>query len=162
MNLSPARTAPARSALARTAGVRRSPGRVRPPRLPRPPARTRELTAALAVAVILAHVLFAQVTLVLAITLFTVGRLSRWRPQWLAVPAVAAPAGVAAVGAGQAAPGCGAGPRQVAGFLAAVGGDPGRLAGAAAAFAGAGQWLPRQLPVGVALGAAAAAVAGCA
>src|ERR1700722_2644106 len=149
MNLSPARTAPARSALARTAGAPPRPGRVRPPRLSRPPARTSELTAALAVAVILAHVLFAQVTLVLAISLLTVGRLSRWRPQWLAVPAVTGLAWIAAVGAGRAAAGCAAGPRQVAGFLAAAGGDPGRLAGAAAAFAGVGQWLPRQLPVGL-------------
>jgi len=160
MNLSPARSAPARSALARTAAVTPSPGLVRPPRLPRPPARTRELTAALAVAVLLAHLLFAPVTLVLAIGLCAVGRLSRWRPQWLAVPAVTGVAWIGAVGAGRAAAGFAAGPLQMAGFLAAAAGHPGRLVGAAAAVAGAGQWLVRQFPVGLALAAAEAGAAG--
>jgi hypothetical protein len=151
---------PARPALARTARATPGPGPVRPPRLPRPPARTRELTAALAVAVLLVHLLFAQVTLVLTISLLAVGRLSRWRPSWLAVPAVTGIAWIAVVGAGRAAAGFAAGPRQVAGFLAAAASHPGRLARAAAAFGGAGHWLPRQFPVAMVLAAAEAAVAG--
>jgi hypothetical protein len=152
MNVSPARPGPA--------AVAPSPGRARPPRLPRPPARTRQLTAALAVAVLLVHLLFAQVTLVLAISLCVIGGLSRWRPSWLAGPAGAGIAWIAATGAGPAAAGFAAGPRQVAAFLAGVAGHPGRLGHAAVAFAGAGHWLPRQFPVALAAAAAEAAVAG--
>jgi hypothetical protein len=144
---------------ARTAPAAPGPGRLRPPHLP-PPGRTRDLTAALAVAVVLVHLLFAQVTLALAILLLAVGRIGRWRPQWLAVPAAAGIAWVAATGAGRAAAGFAAGPRQVAAFLAGVSGHPGRLARAAEAFAGAGHWLPRQFPVALVAAAAEAAVAG--
>src|SRR5580693_9497872 len=119
---------------ARTALAAPDPGRLRPPLLSPPPGRSRQLTAALTVAVVLLHLLFAQVTLVLAGLLLAAGRIGRWRPQWLAVPAGAGIAWVAAAGAGRAVAGFAAGPGQVAAFLAGVSDHPGRLARAAAAF----------------------------
>jgi hypothetical protein len=145
---------------AHTAVAAPDAGRLRPPRLPRPPARARQLTAALAVAVLLVHLLLAQVTLVLSALLLAAGRLGRWRPSWLAVPAAAGIAWIAATGARRAAAGFAAGPRQVAAFLAGAAGHPGRLGHVAAAFAGAGHWLPRQLPVALVVAAAEAAAAG--
>jgi hypothetical protein len=145
---------------AHTALAAPDPGRLRPPRLPRPPGRTRELTAALAVAVILVHLLLAQVTLALSVLLLALGRLGRWRPSWLAAPAAAGIAWIAATGPGRAAAGFAAGPRQVAAFLAGAAGHPGRLDHAAAAFGGAAHWLPRQFPVALVAAAAEAAVAG--
>jgi hypothetical protein len=161
MPLSPPRPAPhSPPAAARVAAARPSPERLRPPRLARPPGRSRELTAALAVAVILAHLLFAQVTLVLVIAVLVTDRLGRWRPSWLCVPAGAGVAWIAAVGARRAVTRFGAGPRQVAGFLAAVISHPARLAGGPAVLAGAGHGLLGQLPVALVLAAAETAVAG--
>jgi hypothetical protein len=47
-----------------------------------------EVIAALAVAALLTQLLFAQLTLVFAVSLTLTGRLTRWRPQWLTVPGV--------------------------------------------------------------------------
>ena len=52
--------------------------------------RRGELAAALATVALIGQVLFAPVTLLIAALLVAVGRVSRWRPQWLLVPAVAA------------------------------------------------------------------------
>jgi hypothetical protein len=147
------------SAAARTAEAIPDPGRLRPPRLSPPPGRTRELTAALGIAVLLLQVLLAPVTLILAVALLVTGRLGRWRPLWLAGPAAAGIGWIAAIGASRAAAGFAAGPRRVGAFCAGLIGHPGRLGQAAAAFAGAGHWLPRQLPVALALAAAEAAAA---
>src|SRR5260370_2568167 len=62
-------------------------GTPRHPLGPRDTPRSAELTAALALAVLLAHLLLAQLTLLLGAALYATGRLSRWRLQWLAVPA---------------------------------------------------------------------------
>src|SRR5258707_13408897 len=62
-------------------------GTPRHPLGPRDTPRSAELTAALALAVLLAHLLLAQLTLLLAVALYATGRLSRWRLQWLAGPA---------------------------------------------------------------------------
>src|SRR5260370_41285136 len=64
-------------------------------RLPRPgrylipgdTPRRGELIAVCALLAVLAHLLFAQLTLILAIVFILTTRLTRWRPQWLAVPA---------------------------------------------------------------------------
>src|SRR5258708_28492777 len=61
-------------------------GTPRRPLGPRDTPRRAELTAALAVAVLLVHLLLAQLTLVLAAVLYAVGRISRWRLHWLAGP----------------------------------------------------------------------------
>src|SRR5258708_5062584 len=62
-------------------------GTPRHPLGPRDTPRSAELTAALALAVLLAHLLLAQLTLLLGAALYATGRLSRWRLQWRAVPA---------------------------------------------------------------------------
>src|SRR5260370_39765368 len=62
-------------------------GTPRHPLGPRDTPRSAELTAALALAVLLAHLLLAQLTLLLGAALYATGRLSRWRLQWLAGPA---------------------------------------------------------------------------
>ncbi len=49
----------------------------------------RELTAALATAAVVAQVLFAPTTLLIAVALIGVGRTSRWRPPWLLLPGLA-------------------------------------------------------------------------
>jgi hypothetical protein len=121
--------------------------------------RRGEIVAAFGVAILLAHLLFAQLTIVLAIALAAVGRVSRWRPQWLAVPAGAGLLWALAIGPAAALAGLLAGPRQVAAYLAGIAGNPGRLLHLSAAFTGMGHWLPRQLPLALILAAAEAAVA---
>ena len=111
-------------------------------------------------AVLLLHLLFAQVTLALVIIGLVTGQLARWRPSWLSGPAAAGIAWIAGLGPRRALTGFAAGPRQVAGLLAGVAGHPGRLARGPAVMAGAGHWLPRQLPVALVLAAAETAVAG--
>jgi hypothetical protein len=66
--------------------------------------------AAFAVLVVLAHLLFARLTFVLAAVFAAVGRTTRWRLWWLAVPAAAGLAWTLAIGPGAAAAGFAAGP----------------------------------------------------
>jgi hypothetical protein len=120
--------------------------------------RRGEIVAVLAVALLLAHLLLAQLTIVLAVVLAAVGGVSRWRPQWLAVPAGAGLIWVLAIGPAAAWAGFTAGPRQVMAYLGGIAGHPGRLLHLSTAFAGLGQWLPRQLPLALILAAAEAAV----
>jgi hypothetical protein len=122
--------------------------------------RRGEIVAASGVALLLAHLLFAQLTIVLAIALAAVSRVSRWRSQWLAVPAGAGLLWALAIGPAAALAGLLAGPRQVAAYLAGIAGNPGRLLHLSAAFTGLGHWLPRQLPLALMLAAAEAAAAG--
>jgi hypothetical protein len=161
MSLSPARPTPGARPAAQGAGPAAAPpgsGRLRPPLLPGRPGRIRELTAALAVAGLLAELVLAPVTLAAAVVLLVTGRLGRWRPAWLAAPAGAGVIAIAAVGAGRAVAGFAAGPRPALAFLATAIGHPGRLARGAAVLAGAGHGLPRQLPVALLLAAVQAAV----
>jgi hypothetical protein len=134
----------------------RAPRRARyliPPDTP----RRGEIVAAFGVAILLAHLLFAQLTTVLAIALTAVDRISRWRPQWLAVPAGVGLIWALAIGPAAALAGLTAGPRQVWAYLGSIVGNPGRLLHLSAAFTGIGQWLPRQLPLALVLAAAEAA-----
>jgi hypothetical protein len=119
-----------------------------------------ELSAALAAAGLLAHLLLAQLTLLLTVALDLTGRVARWRPLWLAGPAVAGFLWVLAIGPGRAVAGFTAGPHQVLGYLAGAAGQPGRILHPARAFAGIGRWLPRQAPVALILAPAEAAVTG--
>jgi hypothetical protein len=109
--------------------------------------RRGELAAALATAAIAGQLLFAQVTLLAAVALVAVGRLSRWRPHWLAGPALASLIWLLTVGVAGAAAGLDEGARRLSAFLLEAAVHPGRLAHPAAALAGAGAWLPRQLPL---------------
>lgn len=122
--------------------------------------RRGELAAALGVAVLLAHLLFAQLTLVLAVAFLAVGRVSRWHRLWLAVPAFAGLAWVLAIGPATAAAGFTAGPGRVWAYLAGAGHQPGRVLHLLAGYGGAAQWLPRQLPFALMAAAAEAAILG--
>lgn len=118
-----------------------------------------ELIAACAVLAVVAHLLFAQLTLILAVIFYLTARLTRWRPQWLAVPACAGLVWVLAVGPASAAAGFAQGPGQIAAYLGGAGHHLGRLAHLRAAYAGLGHWLPRQFPLALILASAEAAVA---
>jgi hypothetical protein len=145
--------------IAESGAAGRRPGNTR---LSGPPQRARraELAAALGLLVVLAHLLLAQVTLVLAVLGVITGRVSRWRPLWLAVPAVAGAAWTAQLGVGRAVTGLVSGPRQVLAYLAGAADHPERLARPGAAFSGAGHWVPAQLPVALLLAAGEVAAVG--
>ena len=121
--------------------------------------RRGELIAVCAVAILMAHLLLAQLTLVLALVFVVVSKASRWRLWWLAAPAAAGLAWTLAAGPAHAAAGFAAGPSAIlwhlgGGHLAGRAGQP--LAG----FGGARNWLPRQFPIALVGGAAEAALIG--
>jgi hypothetical protein len=121
--------------------------------------RRGELIAVCAVAILVAHLLLAQLTLVLALVFVVVSKASRWRLWWLAAPAAAGLAWTLAAGPAHAAAGFTAGPSAIlwhlgGGHLAGRAGQP--LAG----FGGARNWLPRQVPIALVCGAAEAALIG--
>jgi hypothetical protein len=121
--------------------------------------RRGEVVAAFAVLVLLAHLLFAQLTFVLAVVFAVVSKTSRWRLWWLAVPAAAGLGWALAIGPRAAAAGLAAGPAQILAYLS--GGHPlSRLLQPRGAFAGVGGWLPRQFPLALIAAAAEAALVG--
>ncbi|HEU5420052.1 MAG TPA: hypothetical protein VFV41_20340 [Streptosporangiaceae bacterium] len=109
-------------------------------------------------AAVLAHLVLAPATLALAGALVVTGRLTRWRPQWLAVPAAGGAAWTAAAGVPRVLGGLAAGPRHLLAYLAGVPGHPAHLRDAAAALAQAAHGLPAQVPAGLLAAAAEAAV----
>ena len=128
--------------------------------VPRELPRRGEILAACVVLIVVVHVLFAQLTIVIAAVLYLISKLTRWRLSWLIVPAAAALAWTAAVGLRPAAAGFGDGPARVASYLSARGHQVSHLLHFNVAFAGIGSWLPRQLPLALLAGAAEAALAG--
>jgi hypothetical protein len=121
--------------------------------------RRGELLAAIGVLLVLFHVIFAQLTLILALIFFGVTKVTRWRPVWLEVPAAAGLLWTLAIGPAAALDGFTAGPSMVASYLGGIGGDSSRLLHLGVAYAGMGHWLPRQLPVALMTGAAEAGLA---
>ena len=121
--------------------------------------RRGEFLAAIGIALVILHVIFAQLTLVLALVFFGVTRVSRWRPSWLAAPAAAGLVWTLAVGPAAAVSGFTAGPARVASYLGGIFGHSARLMHLGVAYAGMGHWLPRQLPIALIAGAAEAALA---
>ncbi len=107
--------------------------------------RRGELAAGLATAAIVGQLLFAPVMLLAAVALVATGRLSRWRPQWLAVPALASVISLLAVGVPAAVAGAVQSARRLADYVLGAAAHPSRFAHPAVAVAGAGAWLPRQL-----------------
>jgi hypothetical protein len=128
--------------------------------VPRGLPRRGEILAAFLVLAVLAHVLFAQLTLVLAVVLALITKVTRWRLSWLLVPAAIAVAWALAEGLRAAAAGFADGPAQVAGYLGAHGHQFDHVAHFTGAFSGTGSWLARQLPLAILAGAAEAAVIG--
>ena len=66
--------------------------------VPRGLPRRDEVLAVCVVAVVLAHLVFAQLTIVLATVFYLITRVTRWRLSWLTVPAAAGLAWTAAIG----------------------------------------------------------------
>ena len=121
--------------------------------------RRRELIAAAAVLILLAHLLLAQLTIVLALAFAAVGKVTGWRLYWLLTPAVAGLAWMLAAGPGETLAGFAAGPSSVLGHLAGAH-AAGHVVRPLAAFTGIGGWLPRQFPVALPLAAAEAGLIG--
>jgi hypothetical protein len=121
--------------------------------------RRGEILAACVVIAVLAHLLFAQLTMVLAAVLFLTAKVTRWRASWLAVPAAAGLAWTAAAGPRAAAAGFADGPARMARYLGANGHQASHLLHFTAGFAGLASWLPRQLPLALLAGTAEAAAA---
>jgi hypothetical protein len=118
-----------------------------------------EVVAAFAVLVLLAHLLFAQLTFVLAVVFAAVSKTSRWRLWWLAVPAAAGLGWTLAIGPRAAVAGLVAGTAQILAYLNS-GHLFNRLLHPRGAFAGVGGWLPRQFPLALIAAAAEAALVG--
>jgi hypothetical protein len=126
------------------------------PDAPRDWAPRTDLAAAAAVAAVLAQVTLAQLTLVLAACFVLIGRVTRWRPSWLGIPAVAGLAWMLAVGVRPALAGYLDCAGRVVADLTGAGPVPVRLEHVRAVFAAWRHWLPGQPPVAL-LGAAAEA-----
>jgi hypothetical protein len=116
--------------------------------------------AGCAVLLLLGQLLLAQLTLGLAIAFTVTGRVSRWRLWWLTGPAAAGLIWVLAIGPGPAAGGFAAGPAHILGYLGRPDRQPGLQVRPSGPFAGAGSWLPGQLPIALIAGAAEAALIG--
>jgi hypothetical protein len=127
--------------------------------VPRGFPRRGEILAACLIVAVLTHVLFAQLTLVLAVVFYLTTKVTRWRVSWLAAPAFAGVAWTAVVGPRAAVDGFAAGPAKVVGYLGANGHQASHLLHFTVAFTGVASWLPRQLPLAIVAGAAEAAVA---
>jgi hypothetical protein len=121
--------------------------------------RRGEVLAGCMVAIFGAHLLLAQLTLVLAVAFALVSKASRWRLWWLLAPAVAGLAWALAIGPDRALAGFTAGPSSILWHLAG-GHLTGEPAHPFAGFAGAPHWLPRQFPVALVCAAAEAALVG--
>jgi len=128
--------------------------------VPRDLPRRGEILAACMVLAVLAHVLFAQLTIILAAVFVLTTMVTRWRLSWLIAPAIIGVVWTLAVGPRAAAAGFADGPAKVAGYLGASGHQFDHLLHFDAAFAGMGTWLPRQLPLAILAGAAEAAIVG--
>jgi hypothetical protein len=122
--------------------------------------RRGEILAACVVVAVLAHVLFAQLTIVLAAVFVLTTRVTRWRLSWLLVPVVIGVAWTLVAGPRAAAAGFADGPAQVAAYLGTNGHQLDHVLHFTGAFTGIGSWLPRQLPLAIVTGAAEAAIVG--
>src|ERR1700683_2461960 len=120
--------------------------------------RRGEILAVCVVVAVLAHVLFAQLTIVLAVAFALPTGATRGRLSWLLVPAVIGVAWTLAAGPRAAAAGFADGPAQVAAYLGASGQQLDHVLHFTGAFDGIGSWLPRQLPLAIVAGAVEAAV----
>jgi hypothetical protein len=127
----------------------------RPPRVaPRDAPHHGELIAVIALVLLLAHLLLAQLALLLTAAMYVTDRFARWRPEWLVVPAGAGLVWALAIGPSRAVSGFAAGPQHVLSYLGGIGGHPGHLLHLSDAYAGLGHWLPEQFPIALILAAA--------
>ena len=121
----------------------------------------RELASGLATAAVIAQLVLAPVTLLVAAVLTLAARISRWRPAWLLLPAMAGACWLAAVTIPVSVTALEAGSRRLVAAELAVALHRARMmqpAGRVGAIAGAGWWLPREMPLALLAGTAEAAV----
>ena len=122
--------------------------------------RRGELLAAVAVAAVVAGVLFAPLTLILAAAFDAVSKASRWRPLWLAVPAACGVIWMLAIGPGEAVAGLRRGPAAAVSAMATGPAAVSRLPAAVSRLPAAiVHGLPGQVPLALILAAGVAAVA---
>jgi hypothetical protein len=121
--------------------------------------RRREILAALTLLAALTSLLLAPVTLGLAVAFHAIGKITRWRPVWLAVPTACGVVWALAIGPAAALAGFLAAPRAVVALLGGVVTDPVRITHLDAASTGSVPWFPGQFPIALILAAAVAAVA---
>jgi hypothetical protein len=107
-----------------------------------------ELAAALATGAIAGQLVFAQAALVNAAVLVAIGRVSRWRPHWLAIPGAASVVWLLVIGPARAAAGLAAGSHRLAYYLLAAAVHPRLLAHPGIAAAGLTRGLPLALLAG--------------
>lgn len=141
----------------RTAGDR-TPRRARY-LIPQSTPRRAEVVAALGAALVIGHLLIAQLTGVLALLGYAITRGGRLHRSWLWAPAAIGLIWTLAIGPVHALDGWWAGPRQVLDYLGGIGAHAERIEHLGAAYAGMGGWLPRQFPIALLLGSAEAAFA---
>ncbi len=118
----------------------------------------REVLAAVTLLAVLTSLLFAPVTLGLAVAFYAIGKITRWRPVWLAGPAACGVAWILAIGPAAALAGFLAAPRAVLALLTGPVTDPARLTHLGAS-AGSVRWFPGQFPIALILAAGIAAAA---
>ena len=106
-----------------------------------------DLATTVAVVAFLTQLIFAQVTLALVIFLVIVGRVSRWRPLWLAVPATVGAAWLLAIGVRPAAAGYLAVGSRLAGLVARHDTLGVKAKDLSDLLVGWRRWLPGQLPL---------------
>src|SRR5579875_2388514 len=117
----------------------------------------RRLIAVAGLLALAAQLLFAPSILILAAAFGLTGRLTRWHPLWLAVPAAAGLLTVLAAGPSRAIAAFAAGSARVAGYFTADAGEPERLLHPLDAYRDARAWLAGQVPLALILAAAEAA-----
>jgi hypothetical protein len=120
--------------------------------------RRRELAAGLAAVAVVAQCALTPAMLLVAGLLVLVGRISRWQLAWLLLPALGSACWLAVAGLPATAHALTAGAGRLMAADLAVALHPGRLLHPAAAFAGWGRWLPKELPLLLLAGTAEAAI----
>jgi hypothetical protein len=118
-----------------------------------------ELAAGLAAVAVVAQCALAPAMLLIAALLVLVGRISRWQLAWLLLPALGSACWLGVAGLPATAHALTAGAARLTAADLAVALHPGRLLHPAAAFAGSGRWVPRELPLLLLAGTAEAAIA---
>jgi hypothetical protein len=108
--------------------------------------RRGELAAGLATAAVASQLLFAPAVLLSAAALVVVGRVSRWRPHWLAAATAASVIWLFDIGLFPAVAAFAVGSRHLAGFLLAAAIRPRMLAHPGAMAAVASRWPAMALP----------------
>jgi hypothetical protein len=135
------------------AGVlQRGPQRSQPGNAARPDRRG-ELVAGLGTIALIAELLIVPVVVPVTLLLVAVGRTSRWRLDWLFLPALAGAGWLAVAGPRWAVTTIPAAPGQLVSVLAHAAADPARFRGAGSSFVTALAWPPRGLPVALVAGA---------